>query len=156
MRLNKTLLLLSIVFISSNLFGQLKGRSKHLPGTWIYEQGSGYEVWKATGSGLSGVGYRTNKIGDTVQVETLGIKEVNGQSFYTLETGSNPNGNFSAYKKYQFISKRRKLDFINIENTIPYEIKYKFGFFNKSKMVILIYMHEDVKRTKLVLHKKSA
>ncbi len=154
MRSNNLILFLAIIFLSCSAYGQLKGKAKHLPGKWIYEQGSGYEVWQMNGNGLSGAGYRTNKVGDTVLVETLGIKEVNGQLFYTLETGVSPYGNSPFYKKHQFISKRRKLDFVNIENTLPYEIEYKFGFFNKKKLVIRIYMNVNVKRTKLILRKK--
>ena len=153
MRFNKLILTAVILFSFTTVFSQLKGKAKHLPGTWVYAQGSGYEVWKAVDGGLSGAGYRTNKIGDTVRVEKLGIKLVNKSLFYTLETGSN-DGNVSTNMKHQFMSNARKLDFTNLENVLPNHIKYSFGFFNKNKMIITIWMDENLKKTKLKLRKK--
>lgn len=155
MRSIKFILFAAFLFGSSMTFAQLKGKAKHLPGKWAYQEGSGYEIWEEKNGDLVGAGYRMNKIGDTVHVETLGIKEVNKQLFYTIETGTMPNGAYTVYKKYQFVSPKRKLKFVNIEKGIPVEIDYSFGFFNKNKMIISIYMADNVKRTKLVLRRQS-
>ena len=154
MRFNKILLTTLLIFSFTTVFSQLKGKAKHLPGTWVYAQGSGYEVWTIENDQLVGAGYRTNKIGDTVKVEQLGIKLANNSLFYTLETGIQ-NFNNSAYVKHQFISKARKLDFTNIENVLPNHLKYTFGFFNKNKLTITVWMEESLKKTKLKLRKQN-
>ncbi|MEJ6492177.1 MAG: hypothetical protein QNL60_06945 [Flavobacteriales bacterium] len=153
MQFNKILLTTLLLFSFTTIFSQLKGKAKHLQGTWVYAKGSGYEVWAIENGQLIGAGYRTNKIGDTVKVEQLGIKLTNNSLIYTLETGIQ-NFNNSAYTKYQFMSKVRKLDFTNIENALPNHLEYTFGFFNKNKLTITIWMDESVKKTKLELRKK--
>jgi hypothetical protein len=154
MQSNKFIISLIIFFSISFSFSQLKGKAKHLPGTWVYQEGSGYEVWQLENEGLTGTGYRMNKIGDTIRVEALGIRLVNSSLFYTLETGTHISGIQTTYAKRQFVSKRRKLDFTNIEDSMPVRLKYAFGFFNKKKLIITVYMTENVKKTKLILRKK--
>ncbi len=150
----KTIIILLIILLSSTFsFSQLKGKAKHLPGTWVYQQGSGYEIWELENGSLVGAGYRTNKIGDTVRVETLGITLVKKYLYYTFETGKGMHELYDSYSKRQFISNRRKLDFTSTENQMPIRMKYTFGFFNKNKMIISIYMAENVKKTKLILRK---
>lgn len=154
MRSNKFIISLLFLFSISFSFGQLKGKAKHLPGTWVYQEGSGYEVWQLDNGALTGAGYRMNKIGDTIRVESLQIKLINASLFYTLETGTHISGIQANYAKRQFVSKKRKLDFTNTESNMPMRLKYSFGFFNKKKMIITIYMTENVKKTKLILRKK--
>lgn len=153
MQFNKILLTSILIFSFTTVFSQIKGKAKHLPGTWVYAQGSGYEVWEIENGQLVGAGYRTNKIGDTVKVEKLGIKLANNRLFYTLETGIQ-NFNNSANIEHQFMSKARKLNFTNIENALPNYLNYNFGFFNKNKLTITIWMDESLKKTKLKLRKK--
>ncbi len=144
--------LILIVFIGTTR-AQLKGKSKHLPGIWVYEQGSGYEVWEVKNDKLVGSGYRTNKIGDTVRVEALSINLVNKYLYYTFETCEYQFSRMTPSNKRQFVSNRRKLDFMTTENKLPIRMKYSFGFFNKKKMTISIYMNESMKCTKLRLRK---
>lgn len=153
MQSNKIILSLLFVCFTMFAFGQLKGKSKRLLGTWVYEQGSGYEVWNLENGNLVGAGYRTNKLGDSVRVETLNITFANKYLYYTLETGQYTYARFTTTSKRQFISNKRKLDFISTENMTPYRMKYSFGFFNKKKMIISIYLHESEKKTKLILRK---
>lgn len=154
MHLNKLVLSVSFFLLVNLSFGQFKGKAKHLPGTWVYAHGSGYEVWEANQDGMVGAGYRTNKIGDTVRVETLALKLVSNNLYYTLEAGMNTYPNYNGYSKHQFISKKRKLDFTNTEAKMPKRLTYNFGFFNKNKMIITIYMNDSVKKTKLILRRK--
>ena len=154
MQFTKALVSLLFIFSFTVAQSQIKGKAKHLPGTWVYQQGSGFEVWRVENGDLIGAGYRTNKVGDTIRVELLGIREVKNQLIYTLETELRSEGDSLTYVKHQFISKRRKLSFVNIANTLPNTLKYSFGCFNKNKLTITVQMSNDVKKTKLILRRK--
>lgn len=138
----KRFFVLQIMFIFSlcSQFGlaQLKGASLKLEGIWKYEGGSGYEIWeKKSDSELTGSGFRLTKFGDTLKVEELSLALVNGNLIYTLTTRQQTQSGVDVHK-YSFISDKRKLEFLNVENTSPSSVTYKFGFFSKKKMKIII------------------
>jgi hypothetical protein len=133
-----TNLILIIVSFPQVGFSQLKGQSLNLEGVWKYEGGSGYEVWeKKNEYELVGAGYRLTKFGDTLKVEELRLAVVNGNLIYSLTTHQQTSGGVEVFK-YSFISNKRKLQFLNIENTSPSSVTYKFGFFSKRKLKIII------------------
>lgn len=126
-----------LFFVTLNSFGQLKGKSLNLVGTWEYNEGSGYEVWTLKGDELIGAGYRSTKIGDSAKVEDLTISIVNNNHIYTLRTKQQTTMGDSVVV-HKFIGNKRKLYFENIDNEMPSSIEYKFGCFNKDKLRITI------------------
>lgn len=140
------------VLFSFAAFGQIKGKAKNLVGTWKYNQGSGYETWILKEGKLIGEGYRMTKIGDSVKVEDLTISMVNKNLIYELETKQGTViGDTNTV--HRFIGNKRKLFFENINDDIPLSIKYRFGFFNKKKLVIFIQFKDGEKSQKLRLTK---
>ncbi len=154
MQFIKTLVSLLFIFSITLAHSQIKGKAKHLPGTWVYQQGSGFEVWRVENGELVGAGYRTNKVGDTIRVELLGIHEVKNQLIYTLDTELRSEEDSLTHVKRQFLSKRKKLYFFNIADSLPTSLRYSFGCFNKNKLTIIVQMSRDVKKTKLILRRK--
>jgi hypothetical protein len=137
----KYFFLLCISIASFSLSAQVKGKSKHLVGTWKYNEGSGYEIWTFNGKELVGAGYRSSKVGDSIKVEDLKLAVVNKNLIYTVVTNQAMNeGNVSV--KHQFIGHKRKLYFVNMENELPISIRYAFGFFSKKRMKITIQLKE--------------
>ncbi len=130
---------------------QIGGKARHLPGTWKYKEGTGYAIWQMNGNTLTGKGYRTNTVGDSILVETITVVNVNKNLSLKLETPQQDSLNTNTV--YRFVANGRKLDFINIENEMPERIRYKFCFFNKRKMKILIYLRESDKPQKLKLYR---
>lgn len=131
---------LSVTFIVLSQIGlsQLKGQSLKLVGMWKYEGGSGYEVWeKKSDNELIGSGYRLTKFGDTLKVEELRLSLVNSNLVYTLTTNQQTATGVEVHK-YSFISNKRKLEFLNIENSSPSSVSYKFGLISKKKLRIII------------------
>jgi hypothetical protein len=138
----KRILVLQLMFIFSlcSQFGlaQLKGPSLKLEGIWEYEGGSGYEIWEKNGENeLTGSGFRLTKFGDTLKVEELRLSLVNNNLIYTYTTRQQTQSGIEVHK-YSFISNKRKLEFLNIENTTPSSVTYKFGVFSKKKLKIII------------------
>lgn len=126
------------LFLSQVVFSQLKGQSLKLEGTWKYDGGSGYEVWeKKNENELVGSGYRLTKFGDTLKVEELRLTLVNSNLVYSLTTHQQTASGVEVHK-YSFISNKRKLEFLNIENSAPSSVTYRFGFFSKRKLRIII------------------
>lgn len=117
---------------------QMKGKLNRLEGSWRYEGGSGYEVWKWNGDELIGSGYRSTKFQDTLLVEELKIALVNKRLMYSSKTRQQtPAGN--VVNEHRFMSSdSKKLRFDNIDNDNPRSVQYKFGVFNKNKLQILI------------------
>lgn len=117
---------------------QMKGKLNRLEGSWRYEGGSGYEVWKWNGDELIGSGYRSTKFQDTLLVEELKIALVNKRLMYSSKTRQQtPAG--TVVNEHRFMSSdSKKLRFDNIDNDNPRSVQYKFGVFNKNKLQILI------------------
>jgi hypothetical protein len=130
-----TILLTTFAFTSH---AQLKGKISRLEGSWRYEGGSGYEVWKWNGDELIGSGYRSTKFQDTLLVEELKITLVNKRLLYSSKTRQQtPAG--TVVNEHRFMSRdSKKLRFDNIDNDNPRSVHYKFGVFNKNKLQILI------------------
>jgi hypothetical protein len=139
--MNKLILFnLTLLFVLFSQFGysQLKGQAIKLEGIWKYEGGSGYEVWETKSENeLVGSGYRLTKFGDTLKVEDLRLALVNSNLIYSLITHQQTATGIEVYK-YNFISNKRKLEFLNIENSSPSSVSYKFGFLSKRKLKIII------------------
>ena len=148
--------IISIVLIGFSFVGsaQIKGKAKNLVGTWQYESGGGFEVWKMEGDDLMGHGYRTSKSGDTVKVEDLKISRVNKNLVYTLLTRQNTETGIKV-NNYKFVGNRNKLYFENVEDEIPASVKYTFGLFSKQKLKIVIKYSDKDKPLKLKLRKVS-
>lgn len=144
------LIAFSCVFMAFSSFGQLKGKPLSLVGTWKYNEGSGYEIWIMKGEELIGSGYRSTKIGDSVKVEDLTISIVNNNHIYTLRTKQQTVLGDSVVV-HKFIGNKRKLYFENMDKEMPTSIQYKFGFFNKNKLQIIIRFGEKDKPKKLKL-----
>ena len=146
--------ILVLLVLAFPVKGQLTGKIKHLPGTWKYEGGSGYEIWMVSGDEMIGHGYRTTKFKDTMKVEDLRISSVNRSLIYSLTTYQ-PTEAGNIEVNYRFIGNKRDLNFTNIENEAPSFIRYKFGLFNKRKLRILIGYEGENKPVKLKLEKVS-
>jgi hypothetical protein len=140
--------------LSFSGFSQTKGKAKHLIGVWEYSAGSGYEIWTDAGTHLIGQGFRSNKFGDSILVEEIRLELINKTLIYKMETQNFISGDLNIIKRYTFISTRKKLDFVNTTNEMPYELIYKFGFFNKKKLRIEIYNSKSAKPIVLRLRKK--
>jgi hypothetical protein len=137
---------LCVPFLS---FGQLKGKMRHLPGVWVYKEGSGKEIWTAEKDYLVGAGYRFTKFGDSVKVEDLRIQQVNGVLTYTytkVVQGKNKG-------KLVLISKGKKLDFLSTDPELPIHIVYKLSL-NKKKLFIYFQPNPNTKKEKLTLHRR--
>lgn len=133
-------LLITIILstFALTLHAQMKGKISQLEGTWRYEGGSGYEVWKSNGDEFIGYGYRSTKFQDTLLVEELKITLVNKRLMYSSKTRQQtPAG--TVINEHRFIGKNsKKLSFDNVDNDNPRAVRYKFGLFNKNKLRILI------------------
>lgn len=139
-----------VLLISFASNGQVKGKALNLVGTWKYNEGSGYEIWIMKNDELIGSGYRSTKIGDSVKVEDLTISIVNNNHIYTLRTKQQTVLGDSVVV-HKFIGNKRKLYFENMDKEMPTSIQYKFGFFSKNKLQIIIRFGEKDKPKKLKL-----
>jgi len=131
------------------VFGQLKGKMRHLPGTWVYKEGSGKEVWVQEKDYVVGSGYRFTKFGDSVKVEDLRIQNVNGVMTYTYTKVVNRQNK----GKLVFVSKNKKLEFVSTEPEMPIQIAYKFSL-NKRKLFIIFQTNPSTKKEKLTLFRQ--
>jgi hypothetical protein len=156
----KNLALLLLVFLVG-LFGhfasaQLKNPALKLEGVWKYDGGSGFEVWeRKSESELIGAGYRLMKFGDTLKVEDLRISLLNNNLVYSLTTHQQTETGIEIHK-YNFISNKKKLEFMNIENSSPSSVIYKFGFLSKKKLKIIIGFDGKKEPSVLKLQKVAA
>lgn len=127
-----------IMMLSMAGNAQMKGQVNRLVGTWRYEGGSGYEVWKMNGDDLKGYGYRSSKFEDTILVEEINIRIVSKRLTYTLMTRQVTSAG-TIINEHRFMSKNRKsLRFENMDNDNPRMVEYKLGAFNKNRLKILI------------------
>ena len=149
---NSIILLFAIAFLPASVNAQIKGKAKHLPGIWKYEAGTGYEIWEMNGNTLNGRGYRVNKLGDSVLVETITILYINKNLSFKLETPQLDSLNNASFIG-RYIGDGKKLDFRTIEGKMPERIRYKFGFFSKKKLKILMYNMDGDDAQKIVLRK---
>lgn len=132
------LMLLLSWLTSVPCFSQLKGKANKLVGKWEYRQGSGFEVWsKVNDNELKGAGYRWNKLNDSIQVEDLNLKLVNGRLVYTL--GTTLADSVPVQYNRMYIGDRRKLLFQNTTYDEPHAIRYRFGIFSPNRLKIIIY-----------------
>ncbi len=129
---------LVLILSSVAVHAQLKGDAKRLEGTWRYEGGSGYEVWRRNSDELRGYGYRSSKFEDTILVEEINIRVVSKRLTYTLMTRQVTSAG-TIINEHRFMSKNRKsLRFENMDNDNPRKVEYKLGAFNKNRLKILI------------------
>ena len=103
---------------------------------------------------MIGEAYRVNKMGDTSLVEEMRISSVNNRLIYQSTT-FNRTLDSVVRVEHNFIGKRRKMTFTNIELDLPYAIVYRIGFFNKRKLRIQIYFNEGEKGKMMVLSKQN-
>lgn len=140
------------LLVSLGLSAQLTNKMEKLAGKWKYKEGSGFEVWTINGNELSGQAYRINvKALDSVKVEDIRMARINKNMVYTMETYKYEKDTVLT-QKFQFVGNRRSFKFYNVNQGAPYRIEYKFGFFNRNKLIIKIqYVATDKKPLKLVL-----
>lgn len=136
------------------LHAQLNGPVLKLEGTWRFKESPGFEKWKRSGNEMIGEAYRVNKMGDTSLVEEMRISSVNNRLIYQSTT-FNRTLDSVVRVEHNFIGKRRKMTFTNIELDLPYAIVYRIGFFNKRKLRIQIYFNEGEKGKMMVLSKQN-
>lgn len=149
MDVNKLILSFFVLLISTNLLAQLPNKLERLEGTWTYAKGSGTEQFYIYGDTLFGVASLKDKFGEKVPVEAISIKMVNGNLVYVSQK---MEGDSITHKKSIFIARGKSLKFFNTENQLTRAIKYRVGWFNKKKLIIVIYTADNNKR-KLKLEK---
>lgn len=131
------------LFISASSFGQLPSNVKKLEGSWRYKGGSGYEVWKSQDDHLTGFSFRVTRTGDTSRVEDMTISVFSKRLIYGLTTYNLVNDSLVTTHR-NFIGGKRKMDFLHLAGSDPYSIEYKFGFFNRNKLkIVVIHLEKD-------------
>lgn len=144
----------AIVFLilSFGLSAQMTNKMEKLIGKWNYKEGSGFETWTKSGDELIGQAYRINvKALDSTKVEDIRISRINKNMVYTMETHKHENDTVTK-QRFQFVANKKSFKFYNVNQGAPYRIEYKFGFFNRNKLIIKIqYVAKDKKSLKLVL-----
>jgi hypothetical protein len=150
--------LLFILFLTSSIigWGQIPSKAKKLAGTWEYKEGSGLETWELVADKLVGSGYRVNrKTLDTTIVEEMLIHKPGKHLLYFTETYGVVVGGARISREQNFVADRRKMKFFNVGNHPPYAVEYKFGFFSKKKLKVLVYHGPHDKPLKLILYKRE-
>ena len=130
-------IVVAFIFNSYTSFGQLPSTVLKLSGTWMYKEGSGYEVWRSDDDQMTGYTFRVTKTGDSVLVEEMVIKSINNRLTFNLETRTNVNDELINNER-NFIGEKRKMKFINLDESAPYSMEYKYGFFNRNKLRIFV------------------
>lgn len=130
-------LLFLFVLNSGQTFCQLPSSVNKLEGLWKYKEGSGYEVWKSQDKKLVGFTYRITKSGDTSKVEDIVLNKINNRLVYSLTTYNVVNDSLITAHR-EFIGGKRKMEFINLSESAPYSIEYKFGFLNRNKLKVIV------------------
>ena len=140
-----------ISLLANTAFGQLPSKVEKLEGKWRFKEGSGYEVWEVKGDKIVGHAFRVLKTGDTSRVEDFFIARVNKTLVYNLRTYTNINGQLVT-KERDFYSSKRKMKFVSLTEDLPYSIEFKFGFFNRNKLKILVQgdAHASVEKFTLI------
>jgi hypothetical protein len=135
----------------SPFFGnaQIKGKAHKLVGTWAYREGTGYEVWQFNGDKVEGIGYRNLKFGDTVKVEKMEIKVVNGVYTYSYKKVDD----FDKDKETIFMSKGKNLSFLSVNAKTPTIMKYRFAFLSKNKINLKVTVGPKYNRYILTLYR---
>lgn len=136
MRLS-VLFIIAFLFNSGLSFGQLPSKVQKLEGKWRFKEGSGYEVWERKDQKLIGHAFRVTKLGDTSKVEDIILDKVNNRLTYSLTTYNIVRDSLVTMQR-GFIGGKRKMEFINLTENAPYSIEYKFGFFNKNKLKVIV------------------
>ncbi len=149
------LLLFVLLFSISPSFGQIPQKVENLVGVWNYKTGAGLEIWTKVGGELKGEEIRVNKLGDSIVVEKMSIRFVNEQLIYMIEEHESKVDSLIHYDAKHFVSKNKKMNFINIDSGIPASITYRFGFFNKKKVKIKIEFSRNDKPVKLLMFRKN-
>ena len=147
--------LIFFLFISLFSFGQLPKSVDNLIGEWKFKTGSGLETWEMNGEELKGKEIRINKLGDSIVVEEMTIRFINEQFVYTIEEHKMYNDTVVHHYANRFVSKNRKMNFLNIDSNIPVSISYRFGFLNKRKVKIKIQFSPNEKPVKLLMYKNK-
>jgi len=138
------------LFLSFVCNAQIKGKARHLVGRWNYKEGSGFEDWNRNGDQLNGSGYRILKFGDSVKVETLTLKFINGYYIYTYH---NTDDDVPA-KDITFISKGRKMIFVSTNTETPIHLRYQLNL-KKDKLKIYVTVGAMNNRGALTLFKEK-
>ncbi len=134
-------------------FTQLPSKVMRLEGIWEFKQGSGYESWELQGEDMVGHAFQVNsKTGDTSKMEDIRIRLINGRLVYMMNTYSVLEDSL-VKTVHHFIGERRKMNFVNMNTHIPVKIRYRFGFFNRKKLNIMIYYGTNDKPVILILNK---
>ncbi len=149
------LLFLFILFSSSFSFGQLPKNVLGLVGEWNYKKGSGLEVWEKVGSELKGKEIRINKLGDSIVVERMTIRFVNNQLSYLVEVHDDEVDSLIYHEANHFVSRNKRMKFLNIDSNVPVSIEYKFGFINRNKVKIKIQFSRNDKAVKLLMYRSK-
>lgn len=129
---------------------QLPNKAKKLVGKWEYKKGSGSEEFSLHGESLKGTASLVDKYGVEVPVEHMKINMVNGNLVYCakkMRADSSLN-----IDEHKFVAKGKRLKFYNTEEEFVKALKYRLRWFNKNKMVLVIYTSNNQKR-KLKLNK---
>lgn len=139
-------------FVAQN---NLPKNASKLIGTWVYEAGSGFEVWTKVdingASFLNGTAYRSSRFNDTLQLEDITIYKEENHFYYVSVIAQKDN----TIIRKQFKSRKSKLLFYNPSRDLPYSIAYKFNCFNKNKLKIIIQHTPKSKATVLKLRRKK-
>ena len=153
--MGKIITFLIILTTSVTAFGQLPSKVKKMEGTWEYQFRSGFEILKVEGDELIGSGYRVNlKSNDTSKVEHIRIQMLANSMVYSMTTYFMVADSVVTTTQ-KFVSSKKKLLFQNITDLTPNSIKYSFGFLNRNKMIIRVYLGPGTKPTKLILTRKQ-
>lgn len=153
--MKKLALFMVFLFFGMTASAQLPSKVKKMEGTWEYKFRSGFEVMEIREDELIGRGYRVHrKSFDTSCVETTRIRLVGKTLIYSMSTYSITSDSVTT-TVYDFVGDGKKLKFQNISAPSPYAIRYSFGFFNKNKLNIRIYIGPETKPIKLQLLRKK-
>jgi hypothetical protein len=151
--MNRLLLLICLVLIASTTEAQLPKRVQKLEGLWEYRAGSGFEDWRFKGDRMVGTSFRINKLGDTLVAERFEIAYINKRLVMDLKA-YHTVGDSLVVRQKTLIGKRRKMEFTNVSGVAIEKLRYRFGFFSKRRLKLLVYHQRDMKPQKLVLLKR--
>lgn len=151
----KRLLFFLFVFtVAPTTQAQLPNRAKKLAGLWEYREGSGYEKWELQGDVLIGESFRINKLGDTLVAERFEISSVNKRLVLNLKAYHMVSDSVQVKEKV-LIGKRRKLEFSSLTGTKLETLEFKFGWFSKKRLKLIVQHHGIPEPQKLRLNRKE-
>lgn len=143
------LIVFLLTCVQSN--AQISSKMKKLVGTWEFKKGSGFETWEIENDKVIGYEYRVNKIGDTIKVEEMHIKQVGKNLVYSIDAHHNLSDSSVHHESLNFLGGKRKLTFVNMDSNTPYSISYSFGIFSKRRLKVKIHYGQNDKAAKLNL-----